>query len=127
MAYNITRQPQTSTTKKLVYLIAIVVCLLIIHNLVTSTLDLWHKQDLVTSAKSELAQQKAENESLKRQLKKVNSTTFLEEQARNELFMVKPGESGVILPPNVGVTKTPKKEIVLAPWQSWLKVFGFPY
>lgn len=127
MAYNITRQPQTSTTKKLVYLIAIAICLIAIHNLVTSTYDLWKKQDLVTEAQRELSSEKSENSNLQKQLKEVNSSTFLEQQARNQLFMVKPGESGVILPPNVGVSKSEKKEVALNPWQAWLKLVGLPY
>lgn len=122
MAYNITKPKPASTTKKLVYLIAIVACLVVIHNLAVSTYDLWHKQDLVSEANSDLQREKSENQALQKQLKTVKSPQFLEEQARNELFMVKPGESGVILPPNIGESST-KKEPNLAPWQKWLKLF----
>lgn len=88
---------------------------------------MWRKQDLVTAAESNLQAQKAENSSLKKQLKTVSGPGFMEEQARNELFMVKPGESGVILPSSVLTPKEDKKVIVLAPWQAWLRTFGFPY
>lgn len=124
MAYNITRQPQASTTKKLAYLIVIVICLVIIHNLAVSTYDLWHKQDLVVSAQNDLVREKAENLKLKSQLKLVKSDEFLEAQARNELFMVKPGESVAILPANIGPEKK-KREAQLPNWQQWLRVFGF--
>ena len=124
MAYNITRQPQASTTKKLTYLVSIVICLILIHNLATSTYDLWHKQDLVTAAQKDLQREKNENSRLKSQLKIVKSDEFLEKQARNELFMVKPGESGVVLPANIGEERK-KKAPPLPAWQQWLKVFGF--
>jgi cell division protein FtsB len=123
MAYNITRQPQASTTKKLAYLVAIIICLVIIHNLATSTYDLWHKQDLVVSAQNDLAKEKAENSKLQAQLKLVKSDEFLEEQARNELFMVKPGETVAILPANIGSEKK-QKEVQLPNWQKWLRIFG---
>ncbi len=127
MAYNITRKAETSTTKKLAYLIVVIICLVLIHNLIVSTYNLWHKQDLVTAAQNNLAHEKAENQRLKSQLKVVGSSGFMEEQARNELFMVKPGESGVILPSNIGDKKGERKVVVLSPWQAWLKAFGLPY
>jgi hypothetical protein len=54
----------------------------------------------------------------------VKSDSFLEEQARNELFMVKPGESGVILPAGLGDKKKAKAE-TKPNWQQWLAIFGF--
>lgn len=69
---------------------AIIVCILIINGLVHSIYDLWKKQDLVVSAKDELAKEKQKNQELKTQLVYVQSGEFVEEEARNKLFMVKP-------------------------------------
>lgn len=125
MAYNITRTQQTSTAKKLAYLVVIIICFIIIHNLATSIYDLWNKQDVVTSAQSQLVQEKSENQKLKAQLKVVGNDEFLQTEARNELFMVKPGESGVILPQDLGLPSKQKSGENLPNWQKWFKAFGF--
>lgn len=107
--------------KKLLYFGAVVVCLLVINNLIHSIYDLWHKQDLVVNAQKDLDKQKEENRKLKLRLTQVGSEKFVEEEARDKLFLVKPGESGVILP---DVTpKAAKKEENLSNWQKWLKLF----
>ena len=101
MAYNITKLRSASTIKKIVFLITIVICLIIINSLVHSIVDLWNKQDLVDRARQELDAEKQTNEELKAQLSYVKSEEFVEVQARDKLFLVKPGESKVIVPPEL--------------------------
>src|SRR3989344_5436267 len=84
--------------KRLIFLATVIVCLIIINGLLHSIYDLWNKQDLIKDAKTKLAEERAENTKLKAKLKEVNSPEFIEEEARNKLFLVKPGESPVILP-----------------------------
>ncbi len=107
--------------KKLLYIGAVLVCLVIINNLARGVYDLWHKQDLVVKAKLDLQREKEENKKLKTELLVVQSGEFIEEEARNKLFLVKPGESGVILPQTN--PKTSKKEPEPANWQKWLNLF----
>lgn len=123
MAYNITKQAPASTTKKLLFLITVIVSILVINSLAHSVYDLWHKQDLVTSAQTQLNKEKSENQNLKKQLKIVSSTSFIEEEARDKLFLVKPGEAGVILPAGFGEKSSGKKEVNLSNWQKWLQFF----
>jgi len=103
--------------------VAIVVCAVIINGLVRSIYDLWRKQDLVVSAKTALEKEKKENEKLKKQLVLVGSQEFIESEARNKLFMVKPGEEGVIVPEDL-IKKKEKREIMQVPaWQQWINLF----
>ena len=65
--------------KKVLYFVTIIVCLVIINGLVRSIYDLWHKQDVVVSVKTDLEKEKKENERLKKQLVFVKSQEFIEE------------------------------------------------
>jgi cell division protein FtsB len=123
MAYNITKLRSASTIKKVAFFITIIVSLIIINGLVRSIIDLWNKQDVVTTARQELNREKQKNEELKVQLGYVKSEQFVEEEARNKLFLVKPGESDVIIPPSLIEKKEIKKPVVLSPWEQWMKLF----
>lgn len=122
MAYNITKVSGASTVKKLSFLITIIICIVIINALARSIYDLWHKQDLVADAKEDLKREKQENLELKAQLAYVKSDEFIETEARDKLFMVKPGEAGVIVPENLIKVEEEKKEIRLEPWQEWVNL-----
>ncbi len=109
--------------KKIFFLISIAICILIINALLRSIYDLWNKQDLVVTAENDLRREKKENEKLKQQLVLVQDENFVETEARNKLFMVKPGESGVIVPSEL-IQKKEKKEVENIPnWQKWVKLF----
>lgn len=109
--------------KKIFFFVAIVICILIINGLVRSIYDLWSKQDLVVLAENDLKREKRENEKLKQQLVLVGDENFVETEARNKLFMVKPGESGVIVPSEL-IAKKEKKEVENIPnWQKWVNLF----
>jgi len=123
MAYNITKLSSTSTVKKVAYFITIIVCIVIINGLVRSIYDLWNKQDLVVKAKEDLDQEKQKNQELKAQLSYVQSGNFIEEEARNKLFMVKPGESGVIVPAELIKKKEDKAVVFISNWQQWVNLF----
>lgn len=73
------------------------------------------------TAKQELDKAKEENRRLKVRLTQVNSDSFVEEEARDKLFLVKPGESGVILPHET--TENASKKPELPNWQKWLRLF----
>src|SRR3990167_7781641 len=72
--------------KKILFIVAIVASIFIINSLVRSIYDLWKKQDLITQAQKELEREKHQN------------NQFVEEEARNKLLLVKPGEESVIIP-----------------------------
>ena len=56
--------------KKIAFIVAIVIVLVIINNLARSTYDLWSKKDVIVSAQNELEAEKKENQRLKNQLER---------------------------------------------------------
>lgn len=123
MAYNITKLRSASTIKKVAFFVTIAVCLVIINGLIHSIIDLWNKQDLVERARQDLNREKRANEELKAQLTYVKSEEFLETQARDKLFMVKPGESEVLVPPDLVKKEEEEKPPPPPAWKQWLNLF----
>ncbi len=111
--------------KKIFFITTVIICIIIINGLAHSIYDLWHKQDLVVSANQDLEKEKKENLKLKKELAHVKSDNFIESVARDKLFMVKPGESGVIIPSNLTSDSSTKPTKELPNWQKWLNLFGF--
>lgn len=111
--------------KKAIYIVVVIVLLLMINGLLHSIYDIWHKQDLVTSAQKQLDREKLENQKLKGELSFAQTPQFLEEQAHNKLFLVKPGEQEVLISPSLTQNQnSAKKQNQNIPnWQQWLKLF----
>ena len=110
--------------KKILFIIVIVICLLIINNIVRSTYDIWKKKDLIVTAQAQLETEKRENARLKAQLKSAQNSQFIEEEARNKLLLVKPGEQIVIIPHDLVSSDSSKlKEDKRPNWQKWWDLF----
>lgn len=110
--------------KKVGFILLVIVLLLIINGLLHSIYDLWQKQDLLTSAQKELDVQKLKNAKLKGQLSYVQSPQFIDEEARNKLFLAKPGEQQVLISKDlVSINKQREVEKSIPNWQKWLKLF----
>lgn len=105
------------------FFVAIIIFIITIQAQVRSIYDLWHKQDLIVGAKKDLDREKEKNQRLKAELSFVKSKEFIEQEARNKLFMVKPGEAGVIVPQELVEEKKIKKEPELPNWQKWINLF----
>src|SRR5437764_534929 len=112
--------------KKIVFFVFIIISLVIINNLVHSIYNLWQKQQLVVSARRELEKEKDQNKRYRDTLTSVNTTQFVEQEARNKLFLAKPGEKIIVMPSEAleasqsGVTATPD---VRANWEKWWSLF----
>lgn len=112
--------------KKIVFFTIIIVSLFIINNFIHSIYNLWQKNDLLTRAKQDLEHEKKENQELKKKLAEVKKPSFVEEEARNKLFLVRPGEGIVILPTDVLSTESsqPQETEDTRPnWQKWWEMF----
>jgi cell division protein FtsB len=109
--------------KKIGFILIVLVLLFIINGLLHSIYDLWNKQDLLTSAQKELQNQKLQNQKLKAGLTYVQSPQFIEEQAHDKLFLVKPGEQEVLISPDLSKAQIQKQAQNIPNWQQWLQLF----
>jgi cell division protein FtsB len=109
--------------KKAVYIIVVIVLILMINGLLHSIYDIWHKQDLVTSAQKQLDREKLLNQKLKGELSYAQTPQFLEEQAHNKLFLIKPGEQEVLISPDLKNKNQAQKQNNNTPnWQKWFQL-----
>lgn len=112
--------------KKIFFFLALCIFVIIIIHLITSIYTLWHKQDVLTQAEKQLQKEQDQQKNLKKQLYVVEQPSFLEEEARNKLFMTKKGEGEVMIAQNVlspAPVSTPQKD-TRPYWQQWLAVFS---
>ena len=116
--------------KKIILGAVIIICLVIINNLARSIYNLWQKQELVTATEKELEREKKLHEDLKKQAKVVSDPNYIEEVARDKLFLVKQKEQVVIVPQvqSAKDESIPKaKKITNTPnWKLWARLFSFP-
>lgn len=114
--------------KNFLLVITLIIAFFIINNMGHSIYTLWQKHDLVTKTENELDKEKSQHAKLERQLRTVQDPQFVEEEARNKLFLVKPNEQVIVLPSETVSTTpspTPTPDIIQPNWQQWKELF-FP-
>lgn len=109
--------------KKVLFLLTITASLFIIKDLLSSIYTLWSKKDLLVVARRELAREKSEQLQLKARLKDVKEGSFIESEARNKLFLVKPGEQVVVVPHAQTEVKKVTVAVKRPNWQAWIDLF----
>jgi cell division protein FtsB len=112
--------------KRAFFIVVVITCVFIINNLIHSIYSLWQKQDVLVQAKADLQKEQRENTSLNQQLHAVKNPQFVEEQARDKLLLVKPGEDLVVVPTELIARNQPVvvKKVLLKPnWQQWWDLF----
>jgi cell division protein FtsB len=111
--------------KKILFFTIIIASVFIINNLVHSIYTLWQKQHLVENARRDLESEREENQELKRRLSLALDPHFIEEEARNKLFLTKPGEGVIVIPTeafkasNAAVIKLDTRPN----WEKWRDTF----
>ncbi len=110
--------------KKVAYFTAIAICLFIINDLAHSIYDLWQKQNVMTQTTKQLEAAQAQNKLLKQELAQAQTTSFIEQEAVNKLFLIKPGEQEVVIPTDL----LPKQKQIqirrsVPNWQQWIQLF----
>jgi cell division protein FtsB len=113
------------TLKKIVFFGIIIASFFIMNSLIHSIYTLWQKNTLMTQAQAELEKEKKENQTLKKKLSEAKKTQFVEEEARNNLFLAKPGEGVLVIPSQyLHASPSAKKIADIRPnWQKWWDVF----
>lgn len=110
-------------TKTLILISAIVVLLLVIKNIVGSIISLRQNSQIVTSLKKQEQAEKEKKRFLQQQLYYVNTSQFIENEAREKLGMAKPGEQIVLAPPEVNKQTKNESEDYSSNWKKWWKLF----
>ena len=110
--------------KKVAYILIVFGLVLVINSLIHSIYNLWQKQDLVTSAQKELDRQRQLNQKLKAQIEFAQTPQFIEQQAHDKLFLVRPDQQEVLFSdkPIFSEDNVKMKESV-PNWKQWLNLF----
>jgi cell division protein FtsB len=112
--------------KKFFFFFTVIVCLIIINNLVHSIVDTWQKQKYVVEAQNSLKLEQQHHAQLDQQLKKISQKQYVEEQARDKLLLVKPGEEIVLMPSNIPSSAPTSQSLAdtnKPHWQEWWEYF----
>ncbi|MGB9706966.1 MAG: FtsB family cell division protein [Microgenomates group bacterium] len=112
--------------KRLVQTIFIIIGVALIIKLSGDILRLLKAGDQVRLAEKRVLELERKKEKLSEERQYYQSKEFIEEEARNKLNMAKPGETIVILPPNIGnLVSRPQPELnpQLPNWKKWWKLF----
>lgn len=112
--------------KKILFFTIFAICIFLSLSLLGSIANLWQKQDLVKNASKQLEVVKNENRSLKNEFRVATASGFMEEEARNKLFMVKEGEKTVVIPDSLLQKSELKNEIEkdkVGNPQAWFQLF----
>lgn len=114
--------------KRMVFYIIVIACLFIIKDLIVSIYEVWRKQDLLVAAKKDLEAEKQRNNQLKAQISIVESEFYIEEQARNKLFMLRPNEQEILVSRNLftasGSAHT-QEQAGEPNWRKWWRLFFY--
>lgn len=113
--------------KRVIFFAVIIVSLFVMQNMLRSIYSLWQKRDLLVQRENELLRQKQEHARLTEEQRRVESEGFVEAEARNKLFLQKPGESKVVVDKRlidaVAGVKTEVKKDERSNWQKWWELF----
>lgn len=112
--------------KKILFFFGILIALFIINGLIQSIYNLSQKGSVVERAKQELIAQEEKNKKLKKELAQVKDPEFIEKEARNKLFLIKPGEQMVLIPsPSVAPMPeyTNEAKVKKSNFQMWYDYF----
>ena len=112
--------------KRILFFAIVIAAFFILHNLAQSLYTVWQKRDLILEANRSLEREKKENQELKAKLIQAKDQSFVEEEARDKLFMAKPGEKIVLIPTpvvNASLSSKPKPQDTRPNWQKWQEVF----
>lgn len=115
------------SAKKIVFFVILIASLFIINTLVQSIYTLWQKKQLVVDAQIEAESEEQKNRDLRSKLNQIQRPQFIEEEARNKLFLVKPGEQVVVLSEKelaqATMSAKPKARDTRPNWKKWWDLF----
>jgi len=104
--------------------ILLIIGIFICFGLFTSIIENFQRTDMVGQRETVLRAEEQKNKALMNQLKEATSASFIEEQARDKLGLVKPGDTVVFIgngQQETSVQQAPGEN--LTRWQKWWELF----
>lgn len=111
---------------KSLQILIIIIGLGFIVNLSRNIFRLLQTTNQLKEAEQKVSQLEKETETLAKKKEFYQSSSFVEEEARNKLNMAKEGETVVVLPPNLKEIVGEKENQAQEPlpnWRQWLNLF----
>ncbi len=109
--------------KKVIYSIIIILCLASITRSVQEISAILQKKSIITQAEQKQTALSQRNTSLKQQIVRTQGPDYIQEEARNKLFLSLPNETRVLVPSQTNQTSEVSTQTILPNWQQWLKSF----
>ncbi len=113
--------------KNIIIFTTIIICLIIINNLAHSIITTWEERRYLIEAQTSLKQEQKKHDQLTEQLKQVSQSQFVQEQARDKLLLVKPGENLVLIPSgtlnSVDASQPDQIQLQQPNWKQWWNYF----
>lgn len=109
---------------RIINLFLLILLVALLFNVSRTLVDLNRQNNIIKETEDRLQKSKVENEKLKRDLAMVESSEYIEKEARNKLNLGKEGEIVLLLPsisPIISPTPAPIDDF--ANWQRWIKLF----
>lgn len=108
---------------KLFRLIVILISLVMVVGLSRGLYALWNKKDIVSERQEALRKLERENQELQKKLEEAKSPEFIERMARDNLGLIKEGETIVLMPNLPAQAGDQKEEENLPNWKKWWQLF----
>lgn len=108
--------------KRILSITVIIILLVLIRNIGASIYGIIKNENTVQDLQSQLIEEKKEHVFLNQRLSEVQSTAFVEKEAREKLGLVRQNEYPVFLaPPSIADESTGTQTV--ANWKKWKMVF----
>ncbi len=107
--------------KKVITIIIVVFCVFSAIRSAQEIISLLQKRSIVLQARDHLAYLQQKNAKLKSQMNQAQDPNFVQEQARDKLFLSLPNETRILVATGSGEQTIEGKPVVLPTWQQWLQ------
>lgn len=109
-------------TKKGLAFLILVVLIFLIRALTLSIISIYNRSQILKDLKAQEAQGKKDQAYLSQKLYLAKTDAFVEEEARQKLGLVRPGEQ-IVVDQRIGSEKPKSESRVLPNWQKWWNLF----
>ena len=112
--------------KRIIFFTLIGIAIFSMVRSVESVVSLWQKREIILETQRGVKKEQEENKKLKQELQAISQPIYVEQEARNKLFMVKPGEKVVFIPGDTVASYSAQGPLLpekLSNWEAWWHLF----